>query len=612
MVGRNFAHYLILERIGAGGMGVVYKAQDTQLGRPVALKLVGGGTQVGEKDRVRLLREARTASALNHPNICTVYEGGEAEGETYIAMELVEGRALSSMIATDGLPVETVIRYGTQLADALAHAHDRGIVHRDLKGANVVVTLEGRPKILDFGLARRVIEEAQETTHTMVTAEGAIAGTLPYLAPELLKGEPADARSDLWALGVVLYQALTGRLPFQGRTPYDMTSAILRDLAAPLPTSVPPGRALIIQRLLAKSPGERYQRAGEVRAALEAAQPHVGAPIPIAPVQSSRRRWLWAAGALPLVAGVAWLGLQQRNKQAASATGSRLSDGNRPSSSAEANEYYERGLQFGGSGPRNDLGQWRLMLERALTLDPKFAAARGQFAFTQMLEYFFGDSDDPSMLYKAEEGARQALRDDPACSVAHSVLAHVYLLVGRKELIPGEVDKALQSNTHDPAVHLCLACYHLANGDYQQATGKLKQIATEFPTFGPARAFLGQVQREQGDTPTLIREMERLLDVDQENPFGYWNLARAYMDSGELPKARQSLEHVRPQQRSNHFGRLHWALLLALEHKKTEALRELDEQTLSYAGASYLGPLLPAEVYAVIGDSDKALDWLPL
>src|SRR5262252_1064666 len=143
MVGRNFAHYLILERIGAGGMGVVYKAQDTQLGRPVALKLVGG----------------------------------EAEGETYIAMELVEGRALSSMIATDGLPVETVIRYGTQLADALAHAHDRGIVHRDLKGANVVVTLEGRPKILDFGLARRVIEEAQETTHTMVTAEGAIAGT---------------------------------------------------------------------------------------------------------------------------------------------------------------------------------------------------------------------------------------------------------------------------------------------------------------------------------------------------------------------------------------------------------------------------------------------------
>jgi tetratricopeptide (TPR) repeat protein len=250
------------------------------------------------------------------------------------------------------------------------------------------------------------------------------------------------------------------------------------------------------------------------------------------------------------------------------------------------------------------------MLERALTLDPKFAAARGQYAFTQQLEVLFGDSNDQSMLYKAEEGARQALRDDPACSVAHSALAHIYLLVGRKELVPGEVDKALQSNPHDPAVHLCFACYHLANGDYQQATRKLKQIVTEFPTFLPARAYLGQVQREQGDTSTLIREMERGLEVDQDNPLGYWNLARAYMDSDELPRARQSLEHVGPQHRSNHFGRLRWALLLALEGKKTEALRELDEQALSYAGASYLGLLLPAEVYAVMGDTDKALDWL--
>src|ERR1041385_7719847 len=123
MVGRTFAHYLILEKIGTGGMGIVYKAQDTQLGRPVALKVVGGHAEVGEKDRARLLREARTASALNHSNICTIYEAGEAERETYIAMELVEGRPLSSMIAPDGLPLETVIRYGTQLADALAHAH---------------------------------------------------------------------------------------------------------------------------------------------------------------------------------------------------------------------------------------------------------------------------------------------------------------------------------------------------------------------------------------------------------------------------------------------------------------------------------------------------------
>ena len=611
MLGRTLAHYRILERIGAGGMGVVYRSVDTQLGRAVALKVVGDHAQVDEKARARLLREARTASALNHPNICTIYEAGVADGETYIAMEVVEGRSLSAMIGAHGLPVETAIRYAVQIADALAHAHERGIVHRDLKSANVFVTAEGRVKVLDFGLAKRVIDGPEEPTRTLepITDAGSVAGTLWYMSPEVLRGEPADARSDLWALGVMLYEAVTGTLPFGGRTPFEVTSAILRDSTAPL-KYVPPGLAAIIQRLLAKQPGERYQRAGEVRAALEAVQPAMAASLPVAVAASSRRRWLWTAGALPVAAAVAWLRLGQRNKPPESAAGPRLSDGNRPSNNAEANEYYERGLQFGGSGARNDLVQWRRMIERALALDPKFAAARGQYAFTQMLEYFFGDSNDPSLLYKAEEGARQALRDDPACSVAHSALAHIYLLVGRKELIPGEVDKALQSNPHDPAVHLCLACYRLANGDYQQATRKLKQIAAEFPTFGPARAYLGQVQREQGDTSTLIREMGRVLEVDPDNPFGYWNLARAYMDSGELAKARQSLERVAPRHRSNHFGRLHWALLLALEGKKTEALRELNEQTLTYAGASYLGPLLPAEVYAVMGDTDKALDWL--
>jgi serine/threonine-protein kinase len=430
------------------------------------------------------------------------------------------------------------------------------------------------------------------------------------MAPEVLHGEPADARSDLWALGVMLYEGLTETLPFRGATAFEVTSAILRDSMAPLPQSVPPGLAAIIQRLLAKQPADRYQSAGDVRAALEALQSAASASVPTAVSVPSRKRWLWAAATLLLTVAAAGWGFQQWNRPARSATGPLLTDGNRPSLNAEANEYYERGMQFSGIGPRNDLVQWRRMMERALVLDPKFAAARGQYAFTQQLEHFFGDSNDPSLLYKAEEAARQALRDDPSCSVAHSALAHIYLMVGRKELIPEEVRQALQSNPHDPAVRLCFACYHLANGDHQQATQELKQIATDFPTFGPARAYLAQAQREQGDTSAPIRAMERLLEVDPNNPFGYWHMARAYMDSGELPKARQSLEHVAPQQRSNHFGRLHWALLLALEGKKTEALGEMGEQTLNFAGTSYLGPLLPAEVYAVMDDTDKALDWL--
>jgi serine/threonine protein kinase len=271
MVGRTVAHYRILERIGAGGMGIVYRSQDTQLGRPVALKVVRDDAHLDDKACARLLREARTASALNHPNICTIYEAGMAEGETYIAMELVEGKSLSAVIGADGLPVETAIRYAVQIADALAHAHERGVVHRDLKGANVIVTPEGRAKVLDFGLAKRAIQGPEEPTRTLepITEAGSVAGTLCYMAPEVLHGEPADARSDLWALGVMLYEAVTGTLPFRGTTAFEITSAILRDSMAPLPAHVPPGLAAIIQRLLAKQPGERYQRAGEVRAALE-------------------------------------------------------------------------------------------------------------------------------------------------------------------------------------------------------------------------------------------------------------------------------------------------------------------------------------------------------
>jgi tetratricopeptide (TPR) repeat protein len=214
------------------------------------------------------------------------------------------------------------------------------------------------------------------------------------------------------------------------------------------------------------------------------------------------------------------------------------------------------------------------------------------------------------VLYKAEEEARQALRDDPACAVAHSALAGIYLSVGRKELFLIEADKALQSNPDNPANHLWFPMYRLANGDYQQAIQQMNQILTRWPLFGPTRMFLAGALREQGDTPGAIRAMEPLLELDPENSSPNWGTARAYMDSGDLPKARQAMERVDARHRSNYQGRLNWALLLALEGKKAEALREMDEQTLAYAGASYLGPLQAAEVYAVLGDTAKALEWL--
>ena len=275
MIGQVLGHCRIVAKIGEGGMGVVYRAYDEVLHRDVAVKVVNKDARLDSSGSQHLLHEARASSSLSHPNICTIHEVGETDGDLYIVMELVEGKSLRAMSADAGLPPQSVLRYGVQIASALARAHDRGIIHRDLKTANIVVTSDGLVKVLDFGLAKQVGGGIFEgTTRSFATVQGAssVSGTLPYMAPEILRGDPADSRSDLWALGVVLYEAASGRLPFEGRTGFEISSAIMREIPSPLGPPVPPGLWATIQRCLTKEPMQRYQRAGEVQAALEAIQ----------------------------------------------------------------------------------------------------------------------------------------------------------------------------------------------------------------------------------------------------------------------------------------------------------------------------------------------------
>ena len=271
--GDCLGHFRVLSKLGEGGMGVVYRARDEQLARDVAVKVLPAEQFDDRTARARLLREARSAAALNHPHICSVYEVGEDDGQAYIAMELVEGRALSDVLAAGPLSPADVTRYGTQLADALAHAHGRGIVHRDLKSANIVIDTEDRPKILDFGLAKPFrntgFEEATRTAATLTEA-GVVSGTLAYMAPEQLRGVAADARSDIWALGVVLHEMASGARPFRADTGFALSSAILNEPPAPLPSSVPVELRAVVARCLEKDPARRFQSAGEVAAALRA------------------------------------------------------------------------------------------------------------------------------------------------------------------------------------------------------------------------------------------------------------------------------------------------------------------------------------------------------
>jgi serine/threonine protein kinase len=310
MIGRVISHYEIVEKLGEGGMGVVYKARDTRLGRFVALKVLPPDRMADPERRQRFVQEARAASALNNPHIVAIHDIDESDGVHFIAMEHVEGRTLADRIGHRGLAVRDALGLGIQIADALAQAHARGIVHRDLKPTNVMVTSEGVAKVLDFGLAKLVeteVSEEAETDLKPATDEGTIVGTAAYMSPEQAQGKRVDARSDIFSFGSVLYEMLTGRRAFAGETKVSTLAAILKEEPRPpgeLVPAVPHELGRIIQHCLRKDPARRLQHMDDVRTLLEQLREDSDSGK-LAAAPASRRRAL----SRPALAGIATVAL---------------------------------------------------------------------------------------------------------------------------------------------------------------------------------------------------------------------------------------------------------------------------------------------------------------
>lgn len=327
--GETVSHYRILERLGGGGMGVVYRAHDERLDRDVALKVLPSGLLSDETARSRFRREALTLSKLNHPNIAVVHDFDSEGGTDFLIMECVEGETLAAKTAAGPLPDKDVIALGTQIAEALDEAHAHKIIHRDLKPANVMVTPKGHVKVLDFGLAKMVrpTEVDSATASLAETQPCVVVGTVPYMAPEQLQGKPVDSRTDIYALGAILYEMATGQRPFPEKQSTPLIASILTEPPQPpreLNGQVSPGLEAVILKALKKDPDERYQTAGEVLADL------AGLSVPISVFGTvrrtlSRHRMLTVNAAVGLVLAVALLiglnvaGLRDRLAGASSA-----------------------------------------------------------------------------------------------------------------------------------------------------------------------------------------------------------------------------------------------------------------------------------------------------
>jgi TolB-like protein/Tfp pilus assembly protein PilF len=368
MIGSTLSHFRIDSKLGEGGMGVVWGAEDTDLHRRVALKVLSDETMAREDMRARFLREARTAAALNHPNICTIYEVGEVDQVPFIAMELIEGTGLDSRLgAGEQLPLKELLQIAVQIADGLAAAHAGGIVHRDLKPGNVMLTDDGQVKILDFGLAKPettlIGGEGDETLEQPISAEmtreGTILGTVAYMSPEQAAGRAVDSRSDVFSFGVLLYQMVTGQLPFRGDTSTSTLAKILETEAEPVSDirqGLPSDLERVLRRCLQKEPNARYNDTRDLVAELRDLQT-TGESQAVTPVRTEGESkkipaWVWAAMAVvAIVAAIYFIGPFRKTAEEAAAPTVAIAE--KPSvavlpfhnlSADEDNAYFSAGI----------------------------------------------------------------------------------------------------------------------------------------------------------------------------------------------------------------------------------------------------------------------------
>ena len=569
MIGKTISHYRIVEKLGEGGMGVVYKAEDTKLKRTVALKFLPPEFTRDPAARERFVHEAQAAAALDHPDICTIYEIDEAENHAFIAMAYIDGERLTDKIERGPLKLEEALEIAVHIAQGLQAAHEKGIVHRDIKSANVMLTISGQLKVMDFGLAKL-------PGRTMVTREGTTLGTAGYMSPEQARGENADSLTDIWSLGVVLYEMLTGRLPFRGEYEQALIYQILNGAPDPitsLRTGVPMDLERIVTKCLEKNPGERYQTAVDLLADLRHLQRTLGiesqAKQSVTPMQQRPFRrirwWYWVAPSLLLVAIIAIILIRMPARETKRDMKSIAVIPFKNMSDSKEDEYFSDGIaediraqlskiadlkvisqqsvmQYKNSGKSiKDIGR---ELGVATILEGSVRRSGGQVRIVAQLIDAVGEGHIWADTYDEEMTNIFAIQSDVAQKIAVALEA---------KLTPIENEMIAKKPTDNPAAY----DYYLKGRDYygrynKQANEnaiKLFRKALEFdPNYAFAYAGLGDAYGQKrlkfgfalGWADSSIAMSKKALSLDPRMPEAFKSLGLGYSAKGLLQNSTEA------------------------------------------------------------------------
>jgi len=522
MIGQTISHYRIVEKLGGGGMGVVYKAEDTRLDRKVAIKFLPAEVATDERAKQRRLREAKTAATLDHPNICAIYEVGEEDSHSFIVLQYIEGETLAARLKRHLPDLRETLAIATQVADALNEAHGRGIIHRDIKPENIMLTTRNQVKVLDFGLAKVMRDSSVmgADTASMLSIPGMVMGTVPYMSPEQVRGEELDCRSDIFSFGTVLYELLSGRRPFEAKSSAEVISASLTTQPPPISRSSlghsGSGEEQLIRKCLEKDAALRYQTMGDlipdlqqIRREYETGQVTPRSVTTVEPKaigdkggrsRVSRLGLVLTSLALVLAAAGVWFFSLRSLKRTPAATVM--------SSNAVAYDAYMRGkVNVGSENPDNNNAAIKLF-EQSVAADPNFAAAYAELARACTIKArYSGTAAEKHKLYEdaevdvekalaidpnlaeghfarglilwtpykrfpheqAIQSYRRAIELNPNFDEAHHQLGFIYFHIGLLDKAQQEIEKALAINSSNTLARYRLGVINMCRAKYEEA-----------------------------------------------------------------------------------------------------------------------------------------------